>query len=105
MEPQVSRRESGKRLARVASGTALLALQPSCNSQLPLLAERPHLGPMKSIASARTSRVVLPTGQLLMTIEHDMIRGVSPQMLRWWFENLSQMMVYRGTTYPRYLLW
>ncbi len=26
-------------------------------------------------------------------------------MLRWWFENLDQTMVYRGTTYPRYLLW
>lgn len=60
---------------------------------------------MKSVASARTSRTVLPTGQLLLTIEHDMIRGVSPQMLRWWLENLSQTMVYRGTTYPRYLLW
>ena len=105
MEPRISRREFGKRLARVASGTALLALQPSCSSQLPLLTERPHLGPMKSVASARTSRAVLPTGQLLLTIEHDMIRGVSPQMLRWWLENLSKTMVYRGTTYPRYLLW
>jgi hypothetical protein len=60
---------------------------------------------MKSVASARTSRAVLPTGQLLLTIEHEMIRGVSPQMLRWWLENLSRTMVYRGTTYPRYLLW
>jgi hypothetical protein len=89
----------------MASGTALLALQPSCSSQLPLPAERPHLGPMKPVASARTSRVVLPTGQLLMTIEHDVIRGVSPRMLRWWFENLARSMVYRGRTYPRYLLW
>lgn len=105
MEAGISRRESGKRLARVASGTALLALQPSCSSQLPLPAERPHLGRMKSVASARTSRAVLPTGQLLLTIEHEMIRGVSPQMLRWWLENLSRTMVYRGTTYPRYLLW
>jgi hypothetical protein len=105
MEPAISRRESGKRLARVAAGTALLALQPACSSQLSLPAERPHLGPMKSVASARTSRSVLPSGQLLMTIEHDVIRGVSPQMLRWWLENMSQTMVYRGTTYPRYLLW
>jgi hypothetical protein len=87
MEPRVSRRESGKWLARVASGTALLALQPSCTSQLPLQAERPHLGTMKSVATARTSRSVLPTGQLLLTIEHDMILGVRPQMLRWWLEN------------------
>lgn len=100
-----ARRDFGKRLARAASGTALLALQPSCSSQLPLPPERPHVGPMKPVASARTSREVLPTGQLLLTIEHDTIRGVSPPMLRWWLANMTQTMVYRGTTYPRYLLW
>ena len=26
-------------------------------------------------------------------------------MLRWWFENLGKTMTYRGTVYPRYLLW
>jgi len=35
MEPRISRREFGKRLARVASGAALLALQPSCSSTQP----------------------------------------------------------------------
>jgi len=83
-------------------GSVLLTVKPW---QLPLLPERPHLGPMKSVASARTSQTVLPTDQLLLTIDHDTIRGVSPPMLRWWFENLGQTMVYRGTTYPRYLLW
>ena len=72
---------------------------------LPLPAERPHLGPMKPVTSATTSQSVLPTGQLLLTIEHDTIRGVSPAMLRWWFENLGQTMTYQGTTYPRYLMW
>ena len=72
---------------------------------LPLLPERPHVGPMKHVNSARTSHSVLPTGQLLLTIEHDTIRGVSPTMLRWWFENLGQTMTYQGVTYPRYLLW
>src|SRR4030095_16533086 len=32
MERRISRREFGKTLARVASGAALLALQPSCTS-------------------------------------------------------------------------
>ena len=71
----------------------------------PLPPERPHLGAMKSISSARTSESLLPSGQLLLTIEHDVIRGVTPPMLRWWFENLSKTMSYRGTVYPRYLLW
>ena len=72
---------------------------------MPLLPERPHVGPMKSAASAKTTQSVLPSGQLLLTIEHDVIRGVSPSMLRWWFENLGQSMTFKGQTYPRYLLW
>jgi cytokinin dehydrogenase len=37
MERRISRREFGKRLARVTSGAALLALQPSCTSLPPSL--------------------------------------------------------------------
>lgn len=71
----------------------------------PLLPERPQVGPMKPVTSARTTQRVLPTGQLLLTIEHDTIRGVTPAMLRWWFETLGEPMTHDGVTYPRYLLW
>jgi len=71
----------------------------------PLLPERPHVGPMKPVASARTTQAILPNGQLLLTIEHDTLRGVSPAMLRWWFENLGKEMRFKGQSYPRYLLW
>lgn len=60
---------------------------------------------MKSVTSARTSQSVLPTGQLQLTIEHDTVRGVAPQMLRWWFENLGSTMMFEDKTYPQYLLW
>jgi hypothetical protein len=60
---------------------------------------------MKPVASARTAQAVLPNGQLELTIEHDIIRGVTPVMLRWWFENLGQDMTFGGKSYPRYLLW
>ncbi|MCW5634612.1 MAG: hypothetical protein KIT17_14860 [Rubrivivax sp.] len=73
--------------------------------RLPLLPERPHVGPMKPVTSAATSASQLPSGQRLLTIEHDVIRGVTPAMVRWWFENLGKTMRYRGTVYPRYLLW
>lgn len=102
---RLTRRESGIRLAAMAAATTLLASQPACSSRLPLQPERPPLGPMKPVTSARTSRVLLPTGQLQLTIEHDVVRGVTPQMVRWWLEHMSETMVYRGTTYPRYLLW
>jgi hypothetical protein len=72
---------------------------------LPLQPECPHVGPMKSVASAKTTQTVMPSGQLVLTIEHDTIRGVSPPMLRWWFETLGQTMTFKGQTYPRYLLW
>ena len=54
---------------------------------------------MKPLASARTAQSVLPTGQLLLTIEHDTVRGVTPAMLRWWFETLGETMTYEGVTY------
>ena len=73
--------------------------------KLPLLPERPHAGPMKTVASARTTQRILPSGQLELTIEHDTVRGVTPPMLRWWFENLGQDMRLQGRSYPRYLLW
>lgn len=72
---------------------------------LQLLPERPHVGPMKPVTSAKTTQTELPSGQLVLTIEHDIIRGVTPPMLRWWFETLGQTMTLRGQTYPRYLLW
>ena len=73
--------------------------------RLPIPAERPHAGPMKSVATAKTSQSILPTGQLELTIEHDTIRGVTPGMLHWWFENLGQTMCLGGKTYPRYSIW
>ncbi len=60
---------------------------------------------MKPVASARTTQSILPSGQLELTIEHDTVRGVTPTMLRWWFESLDQPMSFEGRTYPRYLLW
>ena len=73
--------------------------------RLPLLPERPHAGPMKSLTSATTTQKILSTGQLELTIAHDTIKGVSPPMLRWWFENLGRTMFFEGQEYPRYLLW
>ncbi|MBK6683253.1 MAG: hypothetical protein IPG45_02185 [Deltaproteobacteria bacterium] len=73
--------------------------------RLPILPPRPLLGPLKPVSSAKTTHERLPSGQLAMTIEHDVIRGVTPAMLRWWFENLGDEMVHEGVTYPRYLLW
>lgn len=73
--------------------------------RLPIPPERPHAGAMKPVASAKTTQSILLSGQLELTIDHDTVRGVTPAMLRWWFETLGQTMTYEDKTYPRYLLW
>lgn len=66
---------------------------------------RPPPWPMKPLESAVTSFSRLPNGQLVLTIEHDVIRGVRPEMLVWWFEPLGESMEHLGRWYPRYLVW
>jgi uncharacterized membrane protein len=103
-EPVTARMLAGATLI-VAAIVYLVAAGAAPDQRLPLLPERPQLGPLKPVTSARTSQTMLPNGQLLLTIEHDTIRGVSPAMLRWWFEHLGQNMEHQGVSYPRYLLW
>ncbi|MFN8394200.1 MAG: hypothetical protein U0176_05935 [Bacteroidia bacterium] len=60
---------------------------------------------MKPLDSARTEFVVDGDGVYRLEILHDIIHGVSPEMLLWWFQNIGGEMVYQGQTYPRYLVW
>jgi hypothetical protein len=60
---------------------------------------------MKPLQSAQTSFQKLPNGQLVLTIAHDVVRGVSPRMIAWWFQNLDGFMEFEGQTYSRYFVW
>jgi hypothetical protein len=60
---------------------------------------------MKPLASARTSLERLEDGRLRMHIEHDVLHGVSPEMLLWWFQNLEGTMTLEGKVYDRYRVW
>jgi len=44
---------------------------------------------MKNVDSARTERRLLPDGRLHLHIRHDVLRGVTPAMLVWWFRHLE----------------
>ena len=66
---------------------------------------RPTPWPMKPLESAKTTFAKRSNGQLVLTIEHDVIRGVTPPMLAWWFQNLSGTMEFQGRIYSRYLVW
>lgn len=73
--------------------------------QLPIPAARPFKWKMKPLESAETSFTELPNGQLVLIIQHEVVRGVTPTMLAWWFQHLSKKMFYEGVIYPRYLVW
>jgi len=60
---------------------------------------------MKSLSSAVTGFKVLPMGSFEATIEHDLIRGCTVQMIEWWFKHIGGTMFYKGKEYDRYLLW
>jgi len=60
---------------------------------------------MKDLTSATTSFRVLPYGSYEACIEHDIIKGCTPEMIEWWFRHIGGEMEYQGQHYPRYLVW
>ena len=44
-------------------------------------------------------------GRIRCWIEHDLIRGVTPKMLVWWFKHLEGDVIIDGKRVPRYRLW
>lgn len=70
-----------------------------------LPAARPFGWTMKPLASAQTTMRILPDGQRELTISHDVIKGVTPAMLHWWFCHIDATMRVAGRCYPRYEVW
>ena len=70
-----------------------------------LLPPRPFNWTMKPLDSAQTGVRTLDDGRLELTIRHDILKGVTPAMLGWWFRNVEGTMEHMGQTYPRYLVW
>ncbi|PNY79601.1 hypothetical protein [Deinococcus koreensis] len=60
---------------------------------------------MRGLETARTTLTRRRGGALELTIDHAPLRGVTPAMLRWWFEGVHLDMVYRGQRLPRYRVW
>jgi hypothetical protein len=70
-----------------------------------LLPPRPVAWELKPLSSAPTHRLALQDGRLQLTIQHDLLEGVSLEMLHWWYGNIDGTMHYMGQEYPRYLVW
>jgi hypothetical protein len=61
---------------------------------------------MKDVASARTSSEQLPDGRMVYRIEHELIRGVTPEMLVWWFRTFpSSGLAWNDQLVPMYRIW
>ncbi|GAA4452480.1 hypothetical protein GCM10023189_15980 [Nibrella saemangeumensis] len=66
---------------------------------------RPFGWTMKTLDSAQTSFTISDDQVYHLHIDHDLIRGVTPAMLDWWFRHIGDMMLYKGQVYPAYQVW
>lgn len=61
--------------------------------------------PLKPVASAETSLGYDAAGRMVMTIRHDVVAGLTPEMVAWWFANISGDIEIGGQRMSRYLAW
>jgi hypothetical protein len=88
------------------AGLSVLGALPSgCSSQWSLLPPRPVPWVMKPLSSAKTGQLALPDGRVWLQIGHELLRGVTPAMLAWWWRNIDGEMEIGGRKYHRYLIW
>ncbi|MCE9598768.1 MAG: hypothetical protein K8S54_12440 [Spirochaetia bacterium] len=59
----------------------------------------------KPVNAAKTGCRYLPDGRVQFWIEHDLVRGVTPEMLVWWFSHLEGSLDYNGMIVNRYRIW
>lgn len=61
--------------------------------------------PLKSFGSATCGIERLPDGRMSHWIRHEVLRGVTPRMLAWWFANLEGDVLIDGRRVNRYRAW
>ena len=72
---------------------------------LPLPPPRHLPWPLKPLSSAQTSLDYDDCGRMVMRIRHDLLRGITPVMIDWWFRNIGGDMDVDGVRMNRYLVW
>ena len=73
--------------------------------QLPLPPPRPLVHPLRAADTAVTSVQTLSRQRRRVTIDHQPLRGITPEMLLWWFQNIGGFMTYGDTVVANYLAW
>jgi hypothetical protein len=59
----------------------------------------------KPVESAASGMEILEDGRIYCWIEHETVRGVTPEMLVWWFSHLEGDVEVDGVRYDRYRVW
>ena len=59
----------------------------------------------KPVSSARSGVEILADGRVHCWIEHEVLRGVTPKMLVWWFKHMDGDMLHDGQRLSRYRVW
>lgn len=59
----------------------------------------------KPVSSAVSGVEILTDGRVKCAIEHDVVRGVTPKMLVWWFSNLEGKVKIGDGELDRYRVW
>jgi hypothetical protein len=89
----------------LASLSAFGVLPAGCGSKWALLPPRPVDWVMKPLSSAKVEERVLSDGRVQLHIAHELLAGVTPEMLLWWWGNIDGTMELNGRSYARYLIW
>jgi hypothetical protein len=71
----------------------------------PLPSPLPLSAPLRQVRADRAVITELPHHRLRITIDHEPLRGVTPEMLLWWFRHIGEDMDYLGSIVPRYRAW
>jgi len=74
-------------------------------SRLPLPQPLRMEYPLRTVREDRVSIQEFPHRRLRVTIDHEPLQGVTPEMLLDWFSHIGETMLYAGQTVPRYRAW
>ncbi len=74
-------------------------------ARVPLPPPRTVVHPMRKLGSAVTTVQEFPGHRRRITIDHQPLSGVTPEMLRWWFSHIGGDMDYAGGRVPKELVW
>lgn len=75
------------------------------NRRFPLPPSRILPWPLKPLESAETSLGYDVHGRMVMDIRHDLLKGVTPEMIAWWFANIGGEIEIEGQYLSRYHVW